>query len=72
MKTALAWLLPLLTSSVTIGFFYMMSVRSPRLSAPAGSAHLATAVWIAGFAIALNVLAVLIFGVIAARRERRS
>ena len=71
MKRILAWLLPLLTSIVTVGFFFLMSSRSALLTRAVGYGHLTAAVFAGVAAIVLNVLAVAAFGVVAANDERR-
>lgn len=70
MQRILAWLLPSLTTLVTGVFFFLMTIRSSALSRPVGAGYLSVAVVAALAAIALNVMAVAVYGVIAARNER--
>ena len=65
-----AWILPLLTTLVTVAFFVLMSVRSPLLTHAIGPSYIATGVAAGVAAIALNVLAIAIYGFLASRSDR--
>lgn len=70
MQRLLAWILSLLTTSITVVFFYLMAIRDPWLSRPIGSSYLAAGVVVGLAAILLNVLVVAVYGVIASREDK--
>ena len=67
----LAWSLPLMTTGITVAFFYLLSTRSPLLARAIGSGRLAVAVLVALLSIALSMTVILAYGLVAAYNERK-